>query len=209
MLFCCGGRRKTSSIWKPSPNCGALALQKNLPHAYNRLGTILTHIGLLDHAREMYERGRSFHPQKAVSHSIVQVYIWSRGYDRAREGIRQWRAEVPGNKYYFAPLPAMVSDDWTEAKRLLDEAMQLLPEEPLIVSLRGLFFALTGKAESALKCLAHTCADPKSFGHAHHTYYQIACILAVLGRRQAAFEWLERNVGTGFACRPFFQKILA
>jgi hypothetical protein len=53
-----------------------------------------------------------------VSHSIVQVYIWSRAYDRAREGIRQWRAEVPGNKYplYFAPLPTMMSDDWKEAK---------------------------------------------------------------------------------------------
>jgi DNA-binding winged helix-turn-helix (wHTH) protein/tetratricopeptide (TPR) repeat protein len=203
-------------LWGPSKNFQhleaiaelrrALALQKNLPHAYNRLGTILAHIGQLDHAREMYERGRSFHPQKAVSHSIVQVYIWSRDYDRAREGIRQWRAEVPGNKYplYFAPLPAMMSDDWKEAKRLLDEAMQLLPEEPLIVSLRGLFFALTGKAEPALKCLTHACANPKSFGHAHHTYYQIACILALLGRRQAAFEWLERSVGTGFACWPFF-----
>lgn len=203
-------------LWGPSKNFQhleaiaelrrALALQKNLPHAYNRLGTILAHIGQLDHAREMYERGRSFHPQKAVSHSIVQVYIWSRDYDRAREGIRQWRAEVPGNKYplYFAPLPAMMSDDWKEAKRLLDEAMQLLPEEPLIVSLRGLFFALTGKAEPALKCLAHACANPKSFGHAHHTYYQIACILALLGRRQAAFEWLERSVATGFACWPFF-----
>jgi DNA-binding winged helix-turn-helix (wHTH) protein/tetratricopeptide (TPR) repeat protein len=205
-------------LWGPSKNFQhleaiaelrrALALQKNLPHAYNRLGTILAHIGLLDHAREMYERGRSFHPQKAVSHSIVQVYIWSRDYDRAREGIRQWRAEVPGNKYplYFAPLPAMMSDDWKEAKRLLDEAMQLLPEEPLIVSLRGLFFALTGKTEPALKCLAQACANPKSFGHAHHTYYQIACILAVLGRHQAAFEWLERSVGTGFACWPFFLK---
>jgi hypothetical protein len=32
---------------------------------------------------------------------------------------------------------------------------------------------------------------PKSFGHAHHTYYQIACILAVLGKHQAVFEWLE------------------
>jgi tetratricopeptide (TPR) repeat protein len=123
----------------------ALALQKNPPHAYNRLGTILAHIGLLDHAREMYERVRSFHPQKAVSHGIAQVYIWRRDYDRVREGIRQWRAEVPGNKYpaYFAPLPAMTSDDWKESKRLLDEAMQLLPEEPPIVSLRGLFFTLT------------------------------------------------------------------
>ena len=82
---------KAFLLWGPSKNFQhleaiaelrrALALQNNLPHAYNRLGTILAHIGLLDHAREMYERGRPFHPRKAVSHSIVQVYIWSREYD--------------------------------------------------------------------------------------------------------------------------------
>jgi DNA-binding winged helix-turn-helix (wHTH) protein/TolB-like protein/tetratricopeptide (TPR) repeat protein len=205
-------------LWGPSKNFQhleaitelkrALALQNNLPHAYNRLGTILAHIGLLDHAREMYERGRSFHPKKAVSHSIVQVYIWSREYELAREEIQEWRAENPGNKYpvYFAPQPAMMSGDWKEAEALLDEAAQLLPEEPLIVSLRGLFYALTGKAEPALECLAQACTSPKTFGHAHHTYYQIAGILAVLGRPEAAFEWLERSVSTGFACWPFFLK---
>jgi DNA-binding winged helix-turn-helix (wHTH) protein/Tfp pilus assembly protein PilF len=62
----------------------AVALQSNQAHAYNRLGTILAHIGLLDHAREMYERGRAFHPRKAVSHSIVQVYIWNQEFDLAR-----------------------------------------------------------------------------------------------------------------------------
>ena len=67
----------------------------NLPHAYNRLGTILAHIGLLDRAREMYERGRSFHQNKSVSRSIVQVYVWNREYDLAREQIEAWRAEVP------------------------------------------------------------------------------------------------------------------
>jgi hypothetical protein len=49
-------------------------------------------------------------------------------------------------------------------------------------------------------------ADQKSFGHAHHVYYQIACIFAVLGRREEAFEWLERSVSSGFACWPFFLK---
>ena len=205
-------------LWGPSKNFQhleaiaelrrALALQNNLPHAYNRLGTILAHIGLLDHAREMYERGRPFHPKKAVSHSIVQVYIWNREYDLAREEIQAWRAENPGNKYpvYFAPQPAMMTEDWKEAKALLDEAMQLLPEEPMIVSLQGVFYALTGKVERALECVTRACAIPKSFGHAHHTYYQIACILAVLKRPSAAFEWLERSVSTGFACWPFFLK---
>lgn len=205
-------------LWGPSKNFQhlaaitelrrALALQKNLPHAYNRLGTILAHVGLLDHAREMYERGRPFHPQKAVSHSIVQVYVWSGAYDLARGAIQAWRAENPSNKYpvYFAPQLAMMTEEWKAAKVLLDEAAQLLPDEPLTVSLLGVFYALTGKSERALDCLTRACANPRSFGHAHHTYYQVACILAVLGRPAEAFAWLERSVGTGFACWPFFMK---
>jgi len=205
-------------LWGPSKNFQhleaidelrrALSLQKNLPHAYNRLGTILAHIGLLEHAREMYETGRLYHPKKSVSHSIVQVYVWNREYDLAAEKIQEWRAENPGNKYplYFAPQLAIMKGDWKQAKVLLEEALQILPEEPLIISLKGVFLALTGKAEAALQCLAQACASPKSFGHAHHTYYQVACILAVLGRRESSFEWLERSVSTGFACWPFFLK---
>jgi DNA-binding winged helix-turn-helix (wHTH) protein/Tfp pilus assembly protein PilF len=205
-------------LWGPSKNFQhleaitelkrALALQKNLPHAYNRLGTILAHIGLLDHARQMYERGRLFHPRKAVSPSIVQVYMWSREYDLAREAIDAWRAESPGNKYaiYFAAQPGMMTGNRAEAKALLDEAAQLVPEDPIVISMRGVFHALNGEAERALDCMTRACASPKSFGHAHHTYYQIACILALLGKLDTAFEWLERSVTTGFACWPFFLK---
>jgi DNA-binding winged helix-turn-helix (wHTH) protein/TolB-like protein len=203
-------------LWGPSKNFQhleaiaelkrALALQNNQPQAYNRLGTILAHIGLLDHARAMYQRGSHFHPRKAVSHSIVQVYIWNGEFDLAREEIALWRAENPGNKYpvYFAPQLAIMTGEWKEAKTLLDEVLHLLPEEPLIASLQGLFFAMTGKAGKALDCLTRACAIPKSFGHAHHSYYQFACILAVLERREAAFEWLQRSVSNGFACWPFF-----
>jgi len=203
-------------LWGPSKNFQhleaiddlkrALGLQRNLPHAYNRLGTILAHVGLLDHAREMFERGRPFHPKKAVSPSIVQIYVWRREYDHAREAIQSWREESPSNKYaiYFAPQPSMMTGDWLEAERLLEEALGLLPDEPLVTSLQGVFYALKGEAERALEWMAVACASPKSFGHAHHTYYQIACILALAGKRATAFEWLERSVSTGFACWPFF-----
>jgi len=186
----------------------AIRLQNNLPHAYNRLGTILAHIGLLDRAREMYEQGRSFHQNKAVSPSIVQVYVWNQEYELAREQIEAWRAESPANKYpiYFAPQPAMMTGDWDEARRLIDQALDLLPDEPMIVSLEGVLNALTGRTADALDCVTRACSNPKTFGHAHHTYYQIACTLALSGRRQPAFEWLERSVGTGFACWPFFMK---
>lgn len=205
-------------LWGPSKNFQhleaiaelkrALVLQNNLPHAYNRLGTILAHIGLLDHAREMFERGRPFQPKKAVSPSIVQVYVWGQEYELARQQIQVWRVESPGNKYaiYFAPQPALMTGDLKEASILLDKAMELLPEEPLIVSLQGVFHALTGNDRRALDCVSKACASPKSFGHAHHSYYQIACILALLGRRETAFDWLERSVNSGFPCWPFIMK---
>jgi DNA-binding winged helix-turn-helix (wHTH) protein/tetratricopeptide (TPR) repeat protein len=205
-------------LWGPSKNFQhleaiadlkrALALQNNLPHAYNRLGSILAHVGLLDHAREMFERGRPFQPKKAVNPSVVQVYVWSQEYDLARQQIQLWRAESPSNKYalYFAPFPAMMTGDWKEARLRIDEALQLVPNEPLIISLEGLFYALMGNRDAAIECATKACSSPKSFGHAHHTYYQIGCTLALTGRRETAFEWLERSVSTGFACWPYFLK---
>ena len=151
-------------FWGPSKNFQhleaiaelkrALALQNNLPHAYNRLGTILAHIGLLDHARAMYERGGHFHPRKAVSPSIVQVHVWSGDLDLAGERIENWLAENPSSKYaiYFAPQPAMFAGNFKKAKTLLDTAGKTMPDEPMIVSLQGVFHALTGS--SLARCAA-------------------------------------------------------
>jgi DNA-binding winged helix-turn-helix (wHTH) protein/TolB-like protein len=57
-------------LWGPSKNFQhleaiadlkrAIQLQNNLPHAYNRLGTILAHLGLLDRARVLSAGGRSY-----------------------------------------------------------------------------------------------------------------------------------------------------
>lgn len=205
-------------LWGPSKNFQhleamadlkhAISLQKNLPQAYNRLGSILAHIGLLDHAREMFERARPFHPRRAVNHSIVQVYIWGQEWDRAREQIETWLREIPGHKYAlsFAPYPAMMIGDWKEAERLIEEALRLIPDEPLIVSLQARLHAMMGNGDAAIECVTRACANPKTFGHAHHTYYQIACALALTGRPETAFGWLDRSVSTGFACWPYFLK---
>lgn len=209
---------KAFLLWGPSKNFQhieaiaelkrALALQKNLPHAYSRLGTILAHIGLLDHSRTMFERGRPFDPRRTTSHSISQAYLWGGEYDLAHEEVRKWRAESPQNKYaiHFGLELAILTGEWKEARILLDEAGNLVRDEPMITGLQGVFHAAMGKAEEALQCMNQACTNPKSFGHAHHTYYQIACILSLLNRHEVALEWLERSVDTGFACWPFFMK---
>lgn len=205
-------------LWGPSKNFQhieaiadlkrAIGLQANLPHAYNRLGTILAHIGLLEHARGMFERARQYNPRRAISTSIAQVYTWNREYESAHAQTRAWLAESPNSKYanQLATHAAMMIGDWDEASRLTEEALLAFPNEPLIISLQGVLHALKGRGEAALDCVTKACAIPKSFGHAHHTYYQIACIFAITERRETAFEWLDRSVSTGFACWPFFLK---
>lgn len=209
---------KAFLLWGPSRNFQhieaiaelkrALSLQKNLPHAYNRLGTILAHIGLLDHARTMYERGKAFDAGKAISHSIAQVYLWNGEYELAREEVQRWRAENPASKYaiHFAQQLAIFTGEWEEARGLFEETASLMQEEPLAISLQGVLHAVMGNADQAMECLNRACTNPKSFGHAHHTYYQIASILSLLNRPEVAFEWLERSVDTGFACWPLFLK---
>ena len=209
---------KAFLLWGPSRNFqhieaiselkSALALQKNLPHAYSRLGTIFAHIGLLDHARTMFERGGPFNPGRAISHSICQVFLWGGEYDRAREHIEGWHARNPASKYamhFFLQL-AILTGEWDEARQLLEEAHRFVAEDPLILSLEGVVHASLGNSEHALRCMNCACTNPKSFGHTHHAYYQIACILSLLDRPEVAFEWLERSVDTGFACWPFFLK---
>ncbi|MGD0990117.1 MAG: winged helix-turn-helix domain-containing protein [Candidatus Sulfotelmatobacter sp.] len=209
---------KAFLLWGPSKNFQhieaiselkhALTLQKNLPHAYSRLGTILAHIGLLDHSRAMFERGRPFDPKKTISHSIAQVYLWSGEYELALDEIAKWRADDPSNKYviYFALDLAILTGEWEQAERLLGEAGSLAQEEPMIIALQGVMHASLGESEEALRCISRACMNPKSFGHAHHSYYQIACTLSLLNQPEAAFAWLERSVDTGFACWPLFLK---
>ena len=80
-----------------------------------------------------------------------------------------------------------------------------LPSEPLIISLQGMLHARRSQAELALQCVRSALDSPRSFGHTHHTYYQIACIHAVLSETDKAMAWLERSAETGFPCWPFFR----
>jgi TolB-like protein/Flp pilus assembly protein TadD len=205
-------------LWSPARNFAhceaieeiqrALTLQPNVPHAHNRLGTICAHIGRLEEALVFYERGRRASPQNRASHGNVQAYVWGGAFEAANREIESWLKESPGHIYpiYFRPLPALLSGDFKSAATLLENATRLLPDEPLVITLQGMLHAFRGESEFAQNCVRRACATARSFGHTHHTYYQIACIHAILGDTRQALEWLERAVNTGFACAPFFER---
>ena len=184
----------------------AIALQPNLDHAYNRLGTILAHIGQIAQALEAYTAGRRINPENIGHYNIAQAYLWGGQYEKAIEVLEAFHKLKPGSKYclWYRPQPALLSGDFQKASNLLTEALSICPEEPLLISLQGLIQAHLGQADLARQAVSKACASPLSFGHSHHTYYQIACICAVLGDNESAMHWLERTVDTGFPCWPLF-----
>ncbi len=102
----------------------------------------------------------------------------------------------------------MMIGDWKKAGALLDEAIHLFPEEPLIVSLLGVYWALMGNAEKSLECGSRL-RQLQILRTAHHTYYQTACILALLGRRDVALEWLGRSVNADLHAGHFSRETIA
>jgi tetratricopeptide (TPR) repeat protein len=183
-----------------------LAVQPNLEQAHNRIASICLHVGRLQEARIAHERARQSNP-KTRSGNLEFLLLYSGDFARAEEAGESWLRERPGAKYalFFHPQPPLMSGDLDFAESRLATALQHLPDEPLITSLQGILYARRNQTGLALERVRRAIDLPRSFGHTHHTYYQIACVYAVLGETDKAMAWLERSVDTGFACWPFFK----
>jgi tetratricopeptide (TPR) repeat protein len=134
------------------------------------------------------------------------AYLWVGDFDRAVPEYEEWLRMSPDSKYalWLRPQPALLSGDLKTARKYVRESLATAPDEPLFISLQGIAHALQGEAEAALDCARRTCESPHSFGHDHHTYYQLGCLYSVLGDTSRALGWINRAIETGFACWPFF-----
>jgi hypothetical protein len=95
--------------------------------------------------------------------------------------------------------------DLNLADQRLGAGLKRYPDEPLLVSLQGILHARRNETGAALDCVRKALDLPITVGHAHHSYYQIACVYAVLNQTEKAMAWLERSVDTGNPCWPFFR----
>ena len=201
-------------LWSPAKNFQhaealaaldqVLAVRPNFEQAHNRIASICLHIGRLQEARIAHEQAQRSNP-KTRSGNLEFFYLYSGDFERAEEAGESWLRERPGATYalFFHPQPPLLGGDLDLAEHRLSMALRQLPNAPLITSLRGILYARRNENDRALECVRRALDLPRSFGHTHHTYYQIACVYAVIGDLDKAMAWLERSVDTGFACWPF------
>lgn len=203
-------------LWSPAKNFQhaeaiaalerALAVRPNLERAHNRMSGICLHIGRLPEALIAHENARRANP-KTRTGNLEYYYIYSGDLARAEEACEAWFRDRPNNLFAVQAriLPPLLRGDLRLAEERLAAARKHAPGDPSIGSLQGVLHARRQEADLALECVRHTVASPRSFGHTHHTHYNVACTHALLGDAETAMGWLEKSVDSGFACWPFIR----
>src|SRR4029078_6728712 len=102
-------------------------------------------------------------------------------------------------------LTALLLGNLELAEQRLTTVVRQLPYETMLDTSQRIAHARRGEADLAMDCVRRALDAPRSFGHTHHTHYNIACIHAVLGETDTAMAGLERSVKRGCACWPFFR----
>jgi serine/threonine protein kinase/Tfp pilus assembly protein PilF len=185
----------------------SLELHPNVDGAHGQLGLIFSHIGRMRESLAAFQQASRVNPQNAWTRWAGLAHLWAGDFEAANRECEAWFRESPQSKYalWLRPQPLLLMGDLTSAEKMLRETLTEYPEEPLFISLEGILRAQRGQAEEALDCARRACQSPRSFGHDHHTFYQVACVYSILGQNEKAMAWMDRAVSTGFRCWPFFR----
>jgi tetratricopeptide (TPR) repeat protein len=169
------------------------------------MAAICLHIGRIEEARIAHDLAMRSNPRNR-SYNLEFISLYTGDFARAEELGEAWVKEAPAHRsaLWYHPQPPLLAGDLECAGRRLRVAVDKFPDEPLISSLQGLLHACRGEAAPALECVRTALDSPKSFGHTHHAYEQIACIYSTLGETDKAMAWLQRCIDTGNPCWPFF-----
>ena len=170
----------------------AMALDPNYPLPHRMLGIMYAHMGRYQEARPAMRRARELEPLVAVYQALSsQVAFMGRDFEVAKQFARQ--AIVIDPEFWVGHLQLGQTCEQLREHDLgleaLQAAVRLSNGNSKAISLRGYLFAKVGKiaeAEEMLKTLE---------GVSRERFvppYALALIHAGLGRKELAFEWLER-----------------
>jgi serine/threonine protein kinase len=185
----------------------SLELHPNVDGVHGQLGLIYSHIGRLQESFAAFQQAQRVNPLNAWTRWLGMSHLWAGDFEAANRECEIWLRERPDAKYayWLRPQPLLLMGDLESAEAVLRDPLTTFPDEPLFISLDGMLHALRGEPEPALNCAKRACDSPRSFGHTHHTLYQVGCIYAILGESQKALGWIDQAVNTGFRCWPFFR----
>jgi len=207
---------RSAILWSPAKNFQhadaiaalehVLAARPNFDRAHNRMAAICLHIGRFPEARIAHAESQRANP-KNRTYNLEYIHLYSGDFARAEEAAAVWLRQAPDSwsAWYYGAQPPLLIGDLNLAEQRLTAGLKLSPKEEMLISLQGVLHARRNDRAAALECVRQALDIPIGFGHAHHTYYQVSCVYALLGETEKAMAWLERSADTGFPCSPFYR----
>lgn len=186
----------------------ALALDSTLDEAHHQLGVVYFHIGLLDKATDEINAALAINPGNTLArfrHGVIAMYRGA--YADADKVFSSTPLGSNPALWAFQQATALARLGRTaEATELIDSFLRDYPldEGGVGHSVRAMILASAGRRAEAEAAIAQTLERGRTFGHFHHSAYNIASALAMLGKHDDAMRWLQEAVQNGFPCYPLF-----
>ncbi|HZS07752.1 MAG TPA: protein kinase [Blastocatellia bacterium] len=187
----------------------AIALNPKLDDAHHELGVVYFHIGLLDKGWAEIEKALEINPGNTLARFRLGVINIYRGrYEEALAVFKSTPRDTNPALFDRNLATALFQlGRMDEASAVVEEYLKTYPKDEggNVTSVKAMLLARAGKAREAEETIQHAIEIGKSFGHFHHTAYNIASAYAILHRPAEAVKWLEVAADDGFPCYPWFE----
>jgi serine/threonine protein kinase/tetratricopeptide (TPR) repeat protein len=186
----------------------ALALDPQLHEAHHQLALVLLHVGLLDEAWSHVDSALAVEPTNMLArfrYGVISSYQGN--YVEADEFFRKTPIESNPSLWVFQAAHALFRLGQSDsAKSMITRFLAANPADEGGVghSVLAMIEAKAGRRADADSAIAASVAQGRTFGHFHHTAFNIAVAETLLGRKAEAIRWLEIAADEGFPCYPYF-----
>jgi TolB-like protein/Flp pilus assembly protein TadD len=181
----------------------ALELNPNLVDARWMLGRLYMHVGLLDAALSQLEIARRLAPDELRNvNRIGIVYLFQGRYEDALAAF----AKLPTDRLDDERVrPLLYLGRLEEASREAEDCVRKSPNEPSVHATHALVLARAGDLARAEQAVDRAIQLDRGSSHYHHAEYDVGSVYALMGRKVAAVQWLERAAAHGMPAYPVYR----
>ena len=186
----------------------ALTLDPTLDEAHHQIAVVYFHIGMLDEAEREITAALALNPSNTLARFRYGVIDMYRGqYEKAYGIFKSTPLDKNPSLWAFQAATALFRlGRRDEATALIDRYLRDFPKDEGGVghSVRAMMLAKAGRRAEAETAIAQSLARGRTFGHFHHSAYNIGSAYALLGDQDEAIRWLQNAADDGFPCYPLF-----
>jgi TolB-like protein/class 3 adenylate cyclase/Tfp pilus assembly protein PilF len=183
----------------------AIALQPNFTEARRFLSATYSHIGLHEKASEELQKALELNPQDLETLSQVAHQLY---YQQKFAEMLIANAKLPedyGGAFNIARnIEVLIRMGKREVvKNRIEELLNKFPNHSVGNSLAAIYYAIEGNKNLSEQKIKKAIRMGTSFGHFHHTAYNIGVAYAIMNNQSEAIRWLQNATSDGLPCYTF------